>query len=47
MMPFHAISLPPAWKVRAGAPAAMLDQAGNLKLQLCTRLAESRNAEGF
>lgn len=27
---FHTVSLPPAWKVRAGAPAAMLDQVGVL-----------------
>ena len=44
MLPFDAfptLSYPSAWKVMAGAPAAMLSQVRALKWKLCARLAEA------
>ena len=44
MLPFDAfptLSYPSAWKVMAGAPAAMLSQVRALKWKLCARPAEA------
>lgn len=43
----HILSLSPACKVMARAPAAMLGQVGDRTWSLCSRLAESRKTDGF